>query len=157
MITPFVLQDKEQILHILRNTGVFNKDEITVATELLDRFLTEKDGGGYRIFCYRLEANVVAGYICFGPTPMTQFCFDFYWIAVDPSMSRRHIGSELMAFMESEIARKGGQKIFIDTSSTAPYEAARVLYAKKGYTVVAQFDDFYRPGDHKIVYMKNIA
>lgn len=156
MITSLVLKDIPQIHRIIRSTGVFTDDEFAVAMELIDHYLTEEDGGGYRMYCYRLEGNVVAGYVCFGPIPMTQSCFDFYWIAVDPSMGRRHVGSQLMAFMESEIAREGGQKIFIDTSSTAPYEAARSLYLKRGYRVAAKFDDFYRPGDHKLVFVKNI-
>lgn len=155
-ITPLLHSDKEKIRRIIENTGVFNIYEINVALELIDSALARNEGDDYRIYCHRIENDVITGYICFGPIPMTQQCFDIYWIAVDTKMKRHHIGTKLLEFAESEIESEGGRKIFIDTSSTPPYEAARSLYAKSGYIPVATFEDFYRPGDDKIVFMKDL-
>jgi ribosomal protein S18 acetylase RimI-like enzyme len=102
------------------------------------------------------NANLT-GYICFGPVPMTDGCYDLYWIAVDEEFSRQGIAGKLLGFMEEFIIQKGARRIYVDTSTTAPYEPARSFYEKHGYQVACELKDFYREGDHKIIFMKEVS
>jgi ribosomal protein S18 acetylase RimI-like enzyme len=111
----------------------------------------------YYAFCAVDEHEDVRGYICFGPIPMTDGCYDLYWIAVDGEFAGRGIGGRLMRFAEEFLEGKGARRIYVDTSSTPGYQPARALYKKHGYRRVCCLSDFYRLGDGKYIYMKEIG
>jgi len=48
----------------------------------------------------------------------------------------------------------GGERIYIDTSTSPPYDAARGFYRRLGYAEAAVMPDFYRAGDGKVVFVK---
>ena len=156
MIKPITHHDRMKILSLLRQTGVFNESEITVAMEIVDLVLARKDGGDYQTFSSYDDMGRFRGYICFGPIPMTDRRYDLYWIAIDPQVRGSGVAAELVGFMEKQVARQGGGKIYVDTASTPPYTPARRFYEKQGYTRVCTLDDFYREGDSKVIFMKNI-
>ena len=156
MIKPITHQDRKEILRILKQTGVFNEAEIAVAMEIVDQVLARKDGGDYQAFSSYDDAGQFRGYICFGPIPMTDRRYDLYWIAIDPPVRGRGVASELVEFMEKIIAMQGGGKVYVDTSSSPPYAPARRFYKKQGYGSVCILEDFYRQGDTKVIFMKNI-
>ena len=157
VIRPIIRQDKDKILPILKQRGTFNEKEIHVALEVIDEGLRVPGGNDYHIFCACEDSGQLVGYVCFGPIPMTDYCYDLYWIAVDERASRRGVGESLLRFMEKSAVKKGAKKIYVETSSTPLYEAARSFYKKHGYDVVSMLTDFYRDGDHKMVFMKNIS
>ncbi|HPQ44824.1 MAG TPA: GNAT family N-acetyltransferase [Syntrophales bacterium] len=144
------------ILNLLRQSGVFNTMEITVAMELVDEVLEKNNQEDYQTYSYYDDKKQFMGYICFGPIPMTDFCYDLYWIAVDKQARGKGAAAELVGFMEKQVGRQGGSRIYVDTSSTPLYEAARRFYEKQGYSRVCILEDFYREGDSKIIFMKNI-
>ncbi len=156
MIEPIKNKDREKILKLVEEVKVFNEQEIVVAMEIVDLVLAKKDNGDYKTFSYYDDENHFRGYICFGPIPMTDNRYDFYWIAVDNQARGKGIALKLVDFMEKQIAGMGGGKIYLETSSTPPYAPARGFYEKQGYRIVSILDDFYREGDSKIIFMKNI-
>ena len=155
-ILPLVSQDRGKILRLLRQRKTFNQAEIQVAMEVVDEVLRHPEKEDYYIFCVLEGAEGLAGYICFGPIPMTDNCYDLYWIAVDERFSRKGIGETLLGYMEEFLFRKKARRIYIDTSSTPPYEPARSFYEKHGYRLVCVLEDFYRYGDHKMIFMKEV-
>lgn len=157
MIRPLDFKDRESILSLLRETRTFSEMEIRVATEVLDACIEGGDESGYLIFCHDDADGVLRGYICFGPVPLTDYSYDIYWIAVAPHSSRRGLGTALLGAAEKTTVARGGRRIYLDTSSTAPYEKARRFYEKSGYRRISILPDFYRKGDDKIIYMKEIA
>ncbi len=156
VIKPIAFQDKEKILHLLQQSNTFNEKEIRVAMEVVDETLRHPEGRDYHILCAHDGAENLAGYICFGPIPMTDDCYDLYWIAVDKKFSRKGIGAKLLGFMEEFLIRKKARRVYIETSSTLPYEAARSFYKKHGYHLVCRLEDFYREGDDKMIFMKEV-
>jgi ribosomal protein S18 acetylase RimI-like enzyme len=156
-IRPVTTHDRKEILRLLRQRGTFNQREIRVALDVLDEALDRPEKGDYHVFCARDGNANLAGYICFGPIPMTDGCYDLYWIAVDEGMSRKGIGGKLLAFMEDFLVREGARRIYVDTSSTPPYEPAKSFYEKHGYHVACLLKDFYREGDHKVIFMKEVS
>lgn len=147
--------DRQRVCDIVVAAGVFRDDEITVAEELIDDAI-RKPGVDYHVLCAEARGQVV-GYICYGRVPLTLSGWDLYWIAVDPSQQGKGIGALLIREMERWIAAEGGCKVYIDTSSLPLYAAARRLYEKCDYTVAAVLPDFFRPGDDKVLYSRDLS
>lgn len=98
----------------------------------------------------------VVGYICYGPTPMTQTTWDLYWVATDPDRRGQGIGGALCAAMESELRGLGGRLVRVETSTEDGYGAAHRFYQRHGYPEVCRVADFYKPGDDLILMFKRL-
>jgi ribosomal protein S18 acetylase RimI-like enzyme len=157
LIRPPIPYDRSKLLHLLKTRQTFNDREIQVAMDVFDDALVQKRERDYLVYCALDDKENLTGYICYGPNLMTKANYDIYWIAVDKQCGQHGIGSKLLSFAESEIALKGGGNVYIETSSTEPYEAARTFYKKHGYEIASVVKNFYRPGDHKLILMKEIA
>lgn len=155
-IRKFRPSDRGDIGLILRSAGVFSEPEVAVAVELLDIAIANPGQLDYEIHVAE-EAGRIVGYICFGPVPLTVGVYDLYWIAVTPEAQGKGVGKALVAFMESELSRRGARKVMIETSSTEAYDATRAFYERRGYNVVARLADFYKPGDDKTIFSRDLA
>ena len=149
-------EDKPRVTEILRGTPEFKPFEVAVAEELIDSYLDDAVGSGYHILVAEVDSTV-AGYICYGPTPLTEGTWDIYWMAVASEKQGRGIGSALMESAEREIVRDKGRLAIIETSSTPVYEKTRHFYISHGYEIVARIPDFYAPGDDKLILQKRLS
>jgi len=156
VIRPLVWQDKDKIRQLLEQRGTFNKKEIEVAVELVNEALRFPERDEYCVACAIDPTDSLAGYICFGPIPMADDCYDLYWIVVDKKYSRKGVGGKLLQSFEDYVMSKHGRRIYVDTSSGAAYNAARLFYEKHGYQLVSVLEDFYQKGGSKMIYMKEI-
>ena len=156
MITPIHL-DSLQPSHrtrleiIVRATGVFSEAETGIALELFDA-----NDADYE-FIGAFDGSVLAGFACFGPTPSTDRTYDLYWIAVHPDAQRSGAGAALMAEVERRLAERDGRIVIVETSSRPDYEATRRFYHKRGYLESVRVQDFYTPGDDRVVLTKRVA
>ena len=156
LIRPAERQDRKQIRQLIQHRGTFNQTEIQVAMQVLDEALRHPERGDYYVFCAIDDSGSIAGYMCFGPIPMTDDCYDLYWIVVDSKFSKRGVGTRLLEFMEGFLARKGARQIYVDTESGPAYEAARSFYKKNSFREVSVLDDFYRKGANKLIFVKEV-
>jgi ribosomal protein S18 acetylase RimI-like enzyme len=148
-------KDKPALLEILRDTPEFKPSELVVAEEVIDSYLNDPQNSGY----YTLVAEDglgIAGYICYGPTPMTDGTWDLYWEAVARQKRGQGIGSALMKAAERAIRKAKGRLALIETSSTPAYEKTRHFHLGLGYEIIARIPDFYSPGDDKIILRKRL-
>jgi ribosomal protein S18 acetylase RimI-like enzyme len=152
-IRGMLLSDKPHIVKIVEETKAFLPEEVKIAEELIDEYFNDPDGCGYYFYVAEDEGRV-AGYLCYGPTPMTQGTWDMYWAAVSPDLMGKGIGSTLFKLAEKDISHRGGRMILIETSSNPHYGAARSLYHTLGYHLVSTIPDFYSPGDNKEIFRK---
>jgi ribosomal protein S18 acetylase RimI-like enzyme len=118
-----------------------------VALELVDA----PAEAGYR-FVVAEAAGEVAGYACFGATPLTKGTWDLYWIAVDPARQGEGVGRALLVAAEDAIRAEDGRMLLIETAGKASYEKTRAMYLACGYREIARVPDFYDVGDDKVVY-----
>jgi ribosomal protein S18 acetylase RimI-like enzyme len=128
---------------------------VAVAEEVIDSYLKDSFGSGYHILVAEVDSTVT-GYICYGPTPLTEGTWDIYWEAVARERQGQGIGSTLMESTEKEIVRARGRLAIIETSSTTAYEKTRHFYLSHGYELVASIPDFYAPGDDKLILHKRL-
>ena len=150
--------DKPRIAEMVASTGNFNEVEIKTALELVDEASAEGEKSGYYIVV--LEAGtkspVVKGYACYGPAPLTQGVYDLYWIVVDPVSQGKGFGQRLLKYVERDIVKRGGRMLLIETSSQETYGATTRFYERSGYELVASIKNFYRIGDDKLVFSKDL-
>jgi len=154
-IRPTLPEDHDQILQILKRTDYFTSEEIEIADELLNSYFDHSLESGY--WTYTALTDKVAGYVCYGPTPLTDGTYDIYWIAVDPDVQGRKIGTELLRFAEEDIAKHKGRLITVYTSSQEKYSSTRSFYLKRGYHEGARIRNYYRLGDDLVIYVKQIS
>ncbi|MBC7361894.1 MAG: GNAT family N-acetyltransferase [Candidatus Aminicenantes bacterium] len=154
MLRPMVSADREPVLNLIQATGFFTPDEVKVAEELIDIYLTNPAQRDYFIVVVENDSGQVTGYMTYGPTPLTEGTWDLYWIAVSPAEQGKGYGRMLVRHLEEEVRRKGGRLILIETSSQPKYQPTRKFYEKLGYTEVARIPDFYRPGDDRVIFGK---
>jgi ribosomal protein S18 acetylase RimI-like enzyme len=150
------VEDKSRIIEILRGTPEFKPFEVAVAEELIDCYLEDPFNSGYHILVAEVDSTV-AGYICYGPAPLTEGTWDIYWVAVGREKQGQGIGSALMKSAEKEIVKAKGRLSIIETSSTPAYEKTRHFHLSHGYDVVARIPDFYLPGDDKLILQKRLS
>jgi ribosomal protein S18 acetylase RimI-like enzyme len=150
-----VARDKPALMRILRNTPEFKPFEVVVAEEVIDSYLSDSQDSGYFILIAE-DNGEIAGYICYGETPLTVGTWDIYWVAVDRKKRRRGIGEALSETAETAIKKDGGRLAVIETSSTPLYENTRDFYKRRGYETVARIPDFYMPGDDKLILRKKL-
>ena len=147
-------EDKPAIMQILSATPEFKPSEVVVAEEVLDSCLNDPSAGYFTLVAEIDTA--VAGYICFGVTPLTEGTWDIYWIAVAREMQGKGIGAALLTVAEDKIKQVEGRLIFAETSSIPEYDKTRRFYLARGYEVAAQIADFYVPGDDKVIFQKRL-
>ena len=143
-------------MKILRNTPEFKPSEVVVAEEVIDSYLHDPRRSGYHTLVAEVDSTV-AGYICYGPTPLTEGTWDIYWIAVARDKQGQGIGSALIAFAEEQIKKARGRLVIIETSSKPEYEKTQHFHLSHGYEVVCRIPDFYARGDDKLILQKRLG
>lgn len=125
-----------------------------VAIELVDLAL-QPSNPDYRILVADRDGTLV-GYVCYGPTPMTEGTYDLYWIASDPAVRGQGVGASLISGMEADLRRIQARIIRVETSATEAYGPTRGFYASMKYTEEARIRDFYKVGDDLIILTKRV-
>ncbi|MDZ7343776.1 MAG: GNAT family N-acetyltransferase [candidate division KSB1 bacterium] len=123
--------------------------------ELIDTYLNVAGQKDYLIDCAVDATDRPLGYVCYGPTPLTDGTYDLYWIAVDPEAHRCGVGSRLLEHVERAVL-PSGRLLLIETSSLPKNEAARRFYWRHLYREVARVPDFYTDGDDRVIYAKRL-
>jgi ribosomal protein S18 acetylase RimI-like enzyme len=141
--------DPARIEALVAATGVFSHEEAKTAARLA---ATTLDGSETYRFLLAERDGTLIGYTCFDRIELTESAFDLYWIAVAPDVAGSGFAVELMNRTATFIRGKRGTQVFAETSSREPYARARAFYRKCGFEQVASFEDFYAPGDAKIIF-----
>jgi ribosomal protein S18 acetylase RimI-like enzyme len=151
--------DRPFIEKTVISTGKFNDVEIATALELVDEALERGEESGYifAVLEYEEKHRVVQGYACYGPVPLTQGAYDLYWIVVDPASQEKGLGRQLLDYVERDVLTRGGRMILIETSSQESYGATIRFYERSGYDLVARIRNFYRIGDDKLIFQKELV
>lgn len=154
--TPFH-DDPEKVRAIVEATGFFSDEEIDISVELvIERLSRGVDSGYYFLFAEDGKGKLI-GYTCYGPVTGTQSSFDLYWIVVDNDFRGCGTGKLLDTKTAELIRNMGGTRIYAETSSREQYEPTREFYRKTGYHETACLEDFYSPGDGKIIFVKKVV
>jgi len=150
-------EDRPAVLDIIQTTQMFTPEEVAVAAELIDIYLDQPNQRDYFLVVAENRAGRVVGYLCYGPTPLTEGTYDLYWMAVAHEEQGRGFGRELVHWLENAVREAAGRMILIETSSQPKYERTRRFYIGLNYREVSRVPDFYRKGDDRITFAKSLA
>lgn len=154
-------EDRPRIAELLEQVSAFTDEERAVALELVDTHIAQPESDDYRfILSYLHEhgrsGDGLAGYLCYGRTPMTQATYDLYWVATSPALARSGVARGLVTRMEGEIAQEGGGIVRVETGSREGHGAAVHFYDSLGFARTAVIPDFYAPGDDLLIFIKRV-
>ncbi|HJR64416.1 MAG TPA: GNAT family N-acetyltransferase [Gemmatimonadaceae bacterium] len=152
-IAALAPRHRARLAEIVRATGVFSADEVSVAVELFDESFGPP-GSDYSFVGAFTTGEELVGYACYGPTPATDRTFDLYWIAVDPAVQRTGTGSILMTEVERRLQDERARMLVVETSSRSDYAPTRAFYQRRGYMEAGRVRGFYAPGDDRIILTK---
>jgi ribosomal protein S18 acetylase RimI-like enzyme len=169
-VRPIQPDDRAPLGRLLRSIEQFKPEEVDVAEELIVASIDDPEGSGYEtLVAEDVEAHAaarepdqagagaqLAGYICYGRTPMTHATYDLYWIAVDPARQGRGIGRRLYDAFVARLLVRGPAQIRIETSSKESYAATGGFYERLGFGVDGRLRDFYAEGDDLLIFYKKV-
>jgi ribosomal protein S18 acetylase RimI-like enzyme len=159
-IRPVDSIDRERLREILVSVTNFTEQEVQWAMDLVNDAIATQNRGDYVVHVLE-DGNspdrLVQGYVCYGPTPMTEGVFDLYWIAVDPRRQGQGFGQFLLCFVENEVRRQSGRMLLIETRSRQSFAPTLRFYERSGYEEISRIKDFYRIEDDKIIYCKRLG
>lgn len=148
--------DRPGLEGVLRSDDTFRDDEVAVALELIDDALGKPESDYWFLVAVDDADERVQGYICYGPTPMTDASYDLYWIVTHADARGKGVAGQLIAAMERDVAARGATGIRIETSHLESYGSARRVYDRHCYVEVARIPDFYRKGDALVTFYKRL-
>ncbi len=153
-IKAVTTEDHKPLSELLSRIETFTQDEVACALELIE-LAAKPNNLDYQVLVGSRDKKLV-GYVCYGPTPMTEGTFNLYWIASDPLVRGQGVGAALVSAMEGDIRRRKGRLIRVETSAMEAYGPTRGFYASMQYKEESRFRDFYRPGEDLIVLAKRV-
>jgi D-alanine-D-alanine ligase len=159
---PIVLRDDvhpcdvEAVRDLVAATGFFSAEEIRIAAELVSEQLDQGPASGYEFVLAERDGRLL-GYTCYGRIPCSRVSWDLYWIAVHPGGQNAGLGRRLLAETEARVRAAAGTAVYAETSGRDQYAATRAFYARCGYSTAAVLDDFYAPGDAKVIFVKRLG
>lgn len=151
MIRTLLSHDREPIVNILISTKFFSEEEVSIAKEILDIYIDDQNQKDYLMYVSE-ENDLVTGYVCIGKTPATVGTFDLYWIAVDPSIQGKGVGTQLFNYIKNQIKELAGNLIIAETSSTEKYISTQKFYEAKGFQLFTRIKNYYKPNDDLMIY-----
>lgn len=149
-------EDRIAVRRLVASTGFFSGPEEEIAVELVDDALAKGEGPSGYHFIFAEENGQAVGYVCFGPIAGTTASHDLYWIVVDNGRRGGGVGRLLEHACGEAVAKLGGRRLYVDTSSRAQYEPTRAFYRACGYAEAARLDDFYAASDGKVIFVKSL-
>ncbi len=155
-IRPFMNSDRDRLIEICCRTTAFDNADLGIILELADSYLKSETQSDYICIAAVDPQNQMVGFLCYGPTPLTEGTYDLYWVVVDPDCSREGVGQALITHFEQAVTERGGRLIVIETSSTPAYQAARLFYEKHGYSLPEVIKNFYKPGEDRLTFVKEL-
>jgi ribosomal protein S18 acetylase RimI-like enzyme len=157
LIRSLNTDDRPAVDAIVRKVGNFSPAEIDCALELVDIYLHNPGQRDYRVIVAEGGGGEIAGYACWGPTPMTLGTYDVYWIATHPQSQCRGVGRALMNHIENQVREERGRLLIIETSSKESYGKTVGFYRRLGYDEASRIRDFYDAGDDKLIFVKRLS
>ncbi len=149
-------EDKEIIRRLCASSGFFSAEEVNLAVSLLQERLEKGPASGY-IFLFAQYGDEVLGFACYGPIAGTEASWDLYWMAVEEKYRGHGWGEQLHAEVEKRVLRSGGRRLYIWTSSRDQYVPTRRFYERLDYVKEATLRNYYRPGEHLVIYAKSLS
>ncbi|MBY0420804.1 MAG: GNAT family N-acetyltransferase [Parvularculaceae bacterium] len=143
-------KDLDGVASVLDGTALFPSQMLP---EMAEPYLI---GGSPHVWLTAHEGMRVVGFAYCEPERMTEGAYNLLAIAVDPDRQGRRVGQGLVSIIEQHLRDRAGRILLVETSSLPEYERTRTFYDKLGFTREATIRDFYKKGESKVVFWKEL-
>nr|WP_237220019.1 GNAT family N-acetyltransferase [Sphingomonas arenae] len=113
--------------------------------------------GSDQSFWLTFEDGDAIGVVFVEPERMTAGTWNQLLVAVHPDRQGQGVGAQLLTAVERRVAQDlGGHLLLVETSADPAFDGTRRFYERLRYQRLAAIDDFYRPGEGKVIYGKRL-
>lgn len=155
MIRRITPDDTTALIALAEATGLFEPHETEeLALMLADHFAGETNSQDIWITD---DDDGLVGVAYVAPERMTEGTWNLYLMAVHPDHQRQGRGAALLAQVEEMLAERGERVLLVETSGLESFEYVRAFYRKSGYDEEARIREFYKAGEDKIVFRKDLT
>ena len=151
IIRPVTTADVDELKIVLDSCELF-------PSEYLDEMISDYFNNAETEdvwFTFLIDEKPIAIGYCV-PEKLTEGTYNLLAIGVSQNAQRKGVASAMMEYIEQQLKQKNGRLLLVETSSDEAQIAARKLYQKIGYKQVAVIDDFWKDGEDKIVFLKQL-
>jgi ribosomal protein S18 acetylase RimI-like enzyme len=149
------MDDWPGVQAVAEKTGVFTEREVEITRELMVDTIERPTWNNYHFWIAEADGTI-AGFTCVSPIHTTPDRYEIYWIAVHPDFHGLGIATRLTELAIDRIRKLGGTKLYVETSTRAPYEAARNFYLAAGFKLEGTLPDYYADGDGKAIFARRV-
>lgn len=154
MIRPTAPDDIKPLIALAEVTGLFDSEQIEEIIQMLEQHFDSRAGSPDLWFTDEEEGAVGVAYVA--PERMTEGTWNLYLIAIHPERQRQGRGRALLQYVEQVLSKRGERILLVETSGLDEFEYVREFYRRSGYQEEARIHEFYKAGDDKIVFRKDL-
>lgn len=151
IIRPVTTADVDELKKVLDSCELFPSEYLD---EMISDYFNNAETEDHWFTFLIDEKPVAIGYCV--PEKLTEGTYNLLAIGVSQNAQRKGVASAMMEYIEQQLKQKNGRLLLVETSSDEAQIAARKLYQKIGYKQVAVIDDFWKDGEDKIVFLKQL-
>lgn len=156
MIRRMTPEDTDAILALAVSSGLFPPDGTDELAGVLASVFRGELGPDHVWLTDEVD-GVPVGVAYFAPERLTEGTWNLYMLAVRPDRQRQGHGASLVRQVERELTARGERLLLIETSGLGSFRQTRAFYRALGYDEEARIRDFYRAGDDKVVFRKELG
>ena len=150
MIVETKPEHREPLLSIIEASGQFDTDGLAHVANTLDEHFSNP---GQAIWLTAIDGEPVGVAYC-APEPVTMGTWNLLMLWMKDGFSGQGFGSALVKEIESQLLARDARLLIVETSQLPAFEAARSFYERNGFKREAEIENFFAPGDNKVVYTK---
>jgi ribosomal protein S18 acetylase RimI-like enzyme len=151
MIRNTIEQDLPVLKKVIDSTGLFPSEFLD---DMTADFFSNPESAD--VWLTKEEAGVPVAIAYYAPERLTEGTYNLYLIAVRKEDQGKGMGAEIMKYVETKLQQAGHRVLLVETSSLPEFEATRNFYEKLRYIKEATIHDFYKEGEHKIIFWKKL-
>lgn len=141
--------DLDSVKVVIDSTGLF-------PSALLDEMAAAHLDGNAQEHWLVLDADGPVAVAYCAPERMTEGTWNMLLLAVRADRQGRGLGRLLVRAAERVVARDDARIMLVETSGLPEFERTRAFYRGCGYDEEARIRDFYRAGEDKIVFRREL-
>ena len=146
-IRPLVRSDLERVAYLVDENEMFPSDMLK---DMTDGYWGGDDRQRWLVF----DDGEVDAVCYYTPEGLADGVWNLLMIAVDPNRHGNGLGSQLMRFVERQLAREGNRMLIVDTSGKDEFRRTRAFYDMLDYEREARIRDYWSNGDDKVTFRK---
>lgn len=155
MIRTATLADTAAILSLAVASGLFPPDGTDELACILDDGLKPSATNEHHWIVD--DDGETVGVAYFARERMTSGTWNLQMIAVHPARQGQGHGIALVRHVEQVLASRGERLLLVETSGLPEFESTWAFYRKCGFQEESRIRDYYKPGDDKITYRKELG